>query len=98
MAYTENQLAMLKVDLGLLTVTTDQTAYLGQLLNTAQLRLADDGVALVDGDAQHDTLVVMYAAWLYRKRAEDPQQQAMPKMLQLLRNSVLFGQKMGAPE
>lgn len=98
MAYTANQLAMLKVDLGLLTVTTDQTAYLGQLLNTAQLRLADDGVTLVAGDAQHDQLVVMYAAWLYRKRAEDPQQQAMPKMLQLLRNSVLFGQKMGAPE
>ena len=98
MAYTENQIAMLKVDLGLLTVTTDQTEYLGQLLNAAQLRLQDDGITLETGNPQHDTLAVMYAAWLYRKRAGDPQQQAIPKMLQLLRNSVLFGQKMGAPE
>ena len=98
MAHTETQLAMLKVDLGLLTVTTEQTTYLGQLLDAAQQRLTDDGCTLTAGDAQHDQLVVMYAAWLYRKRAEDPQLTAMPKMLQLLRNSVLFGQKMGAPE
>lgn len=93
MAHTTTQLAMLKVDLGLVTVTSEQTTYLGSLLDAAQQRLTEDGITLSPGDAQHDALVVMYAAWLYRKRAEDPTQQAMPKMLALLRNSVLFGQK-----
>ena len=98
MAHTENQLAMLKVDLGLRTVTQDQTTYLGSLLDTAQQRLTKDGVTLTSGEAEHDQLVVMYAAWLYRKRAEDPEGTAMPKMLKLLRNSILFGQKMRATE
>ena len=93
MAHTATQLAMLKVDLGLLTITQDQETYLEQLLDAAQLRLTDDGITLVEGNAQHDALVVMYAAWLYRKRDQDPDKQAMPKMLQLLRNSILFGQK-----
>ena len=94
MAYTINQLNMLKVDLGLLSTTNEQDVYLGQLLDAAQLRLTEDGISLTSGDPQHDTLVEMYAAWIYRKRASDPAQQVMPKMLQLLRNSVLFGQKM----
>ena len=94
MAFTVNQLNMLKVDLGLLSTTNEQDVYLGQLLDAAQERLTEDGITLTSGDPQHDTLVEMYAAWLYRKRASDPAQQVMPKMLQLLRNSVLFGQKM----
>lgn len=93
MAYTNEQLAMLKVDLGLLTVPPEVETYLTQLIDAAQLRLTDDGIQLTAGDAQHDALVVMYAAWLYRKRAADPGQQDMPQMLRLLRNSVLFGQK-----
>lgn len=93
MAHTSTQLAMLKVDLGLLTITQEQETYLAQLLDAAQLRLTDDGITLTDGNAQHDALVVMYAAWLYRKRDQDPDKQAMPKMLSLLRNSILFGQK-----
>ena len=98
MAYTITQLNMLKVDLGLLSTPTEIDVYLGQLLDTAQQRLTDDGITLTAGNQQHDTLTVMYAAWIYRKRAADPAQQVMPKMLQLLRNSVLFGQKMGASE
>ena len=98
MAHTTNQLTMLKVDLGLVSVTTDQTSYLGQLLDAAQQRLTADGITLTANDPEHDTLVVMYAAWLYRKRAQAPDQQAMPLMLRTLRNSVLFGQKMEAAE
>lgn len=98
MAYTVNQLAMLKVDLGLIATTAEQDAFLGQLLDAAQQRLTEDGITLAANDPQHDTLVEMYAAWLYRKRAADPAQQAMPQMLRLLRNSVLFGQKGRASE
>lgn len=93
MAYTENQLAQLRVDLGLMSLTYEQTAFLGNLLNTAAQRLTEDGITLDPSNAEHDTLIVMYAAWLYRKRAQDPDKQAMPQMLRLLRNSVLFGQK-----
>lgn len=94
MEHTENQIAMLKVNLGLRAVTYEQDQYLGQLLDTAISRLQRDGITLDPDDAEHDQLVVMYAAWLYRKRAEDPEQQAMPLMLRTLRNSLLFGQKM----
>ena len=93
MAFTANQLGMLQVDLGLMSITNEQEKYLGNLLDAAQQRLTGDGIRLVPDNAEHDALVVMYAAWLYRKRAQSPDQQAMPLMLRTLRNSVLFGQK-----
>ena len=94
MEQTENQLAMLKVDLGLRTTTYEQDGYLCGLLNAAIQRLTRDGITLAPDDAEHDQLVVMYAAWLYRKRGADPDKTAMPQMLRTLHNNVLFGQKM----
>lgn len=97
MAHTENQLAMLKVDLGLTTVTTDQTTYLGQLLDAAQQRLATQGLSLVAGDPDHDALVVMYASWNYRKRTGEGSTE-MPLPLRTARNDLLFSQKARASE
>ena len=92
MAYTQTQLTLLKVDLGLMRPTEDQLTYLGHLLNAARQRITKEGIALTDGNADHDALVVMYAAWMYRKRAQQPDQQAMPRMLRYQLNCELANQ------
>lgn len=92
MAHTENQLAMLKVDLGLMSITDAQTAYLEQKLDAAHQRLIKQGLTLVDGDPDHDELVVMYASWLYRKRTGEGSTE-MPQPLRTARNDLLFSQK-----
>ena len=97
MAHTVNQLAMLKVDLGLMALTEDQKAYLGQQLDAAQSRLTRQGITLVAGDPDHDELVVMYASWLYRKRTGEGSTE-MPQPLRTARNDLLFSQKARASE
>ena len=96
MAYTSDQLTMLMVDLGLLTAPPQVVAYLETLLDTAQQRLTRQGIALIPDDPEHDTLVVMFAAWLYRKRTGDGNSD-MPLPLRKARNDLLFSQK-GAAE
>lgn len=92
MAHTENQLAMLKVDLGLMELTEKQQTYLGQLLDAAQKRLTKQGITLVDGEPDHDELVVLYASWNYRKRTGEGSTE-MPQPLRTARNDLLFSQK-----
>lgn len=96
MAHTENQLAMLKVDLGLMALTEDQKTYLEQLLDAAQQRLTTQGLTLIAGEPDHDALVVMYASWNYRKRTGEGSTE-MPLPLRTARNNLLFSQKARAP-
>lgn len=93
MAYTETQLALLKVDLGRMGFDVNQTVYLGNLLDAAIARIEKTGVRLSADSADHDQLVVMYAAWLYRKRVNGD---AMPRMLRTAINDELCHQKTGA--
>lgn len=97
MAYTSEQLTMLMVDLGLLTAPQPVINYLGTLLDTAQQRLECQGITLTPGDPEHDTLVTMFAAWLYRKRTGDGDSD-MPLPLRKARNDLLFSQKARAAE
>lgn len=81
-------LEMLKVDLGITTAAYDDrlTAY----LENAQTEITREGISLnmsAVGDMQ---LVVMYAAWTWRKRATGD---GMPRMLRYALNNRLFSQK-----
>lgn len=79
-------LPSLKTDL---QITTD--AYNDRLvsrLDTAMERITAMGISLKDTPGDQD-LVLMYAAWLWRSRAE---QAGMGRMLQLALNNRLFGQ------
>lgn len=81
-------LEMLKVDLGITTTAYDDrlTAY----LENAQTEITREGISLnmsAVGDMQ---LVVMYAAWTWRKRATGD---GMPRMLRYALNNRLFSQK-----
>ena len=77
-------MTLLKIDLGIIGNAYDPQ--LKQLLSAAQSFIAREGVTLTDSveDAQ---LIIMYAAYLYRKRATD---EGMPRMLRWALNNRIF--------
>lgn len=81
-------LEMLKIDLGITTTAYDDR--LTMYLENAQTEITREGISLnmsAVGDMQ---LVVMYAAWTWRKRATGD---GMPRMLRYALNNRLFSQK-----
>ena len=77
-------MTLLKIDLGIIGNAYDPQ--LEQLLSAAQSFIGREGVTLTDSveDAQ---LIIMYAAYLYRKRATD---EGMPRMLRWALNNRIF--------
>ncbi len=77
-------MTLLKIDLGIIGTAYDPQ--LEQLLSAAQSFITREGVILTDSveDAQ---LIIMYAAYLYRKRATD---EGMPRMLRWAINNRIF--------
>jgi len=83
-------LEMLKFNLEIIPENTLVDDYLEMLITSAQQMIAREGISL--GDSMEDgNLVVMYAAYLYRKRAED--NPVMPRMLRWALNNRLFSEK-----
>ena len=82
-------LTLLQVDLGEMYPSTQRQAYLNQAISAAQAFITREGIALTDS-AEDGQLVEMYAAYLVRKRADDP---GMPRMLRWALNNRLFSQK-----
>lgn len=83
-------LSVTKLNLSLKTTAYD--AYLGGLIDAAREMISREGIVLTD-TAEDDQLVVMYTAYLFRKRAED--NPSMPRMLRYAINNRLFSQKIG---
>ena len=86
----ETILAMLKVNLQIIAGNTLQDEYLRNLIATARQMITREGIMLTDS-IEDGNLVVMYAAYLYRKRADDAP--VMPRMLRYALNNRLFAQK-----
>lgn len=85
----ETLLNMLKTDLGI-RQTTAYDLRLDQLLTAAQAGIAREGVESLDIQNPEDAqLVVMYAAWLWRRRDE---MAGMPRMLRLALNNRAFSE------
>lgn len=82
-------LTMLKADLQLLTSAWD--TFLGQLIDVAKYEIEREGITLSLSDISDCHTIVMYAAWLYRKRASDDT--SMPTMLRKRLNNRLFQEK-----
>ena len=91
MAQQDNtMLTMLKTDLGIMT-NTAYDARLTQLLTAAQQYIINEGASTMDASNIEDAqLIVMYAAWLWRRRDE---MTGMPRMLRLALNNRIFGEK-----
>ena len=64
---------------------------LGQYLNSAQQMIEREGATALDLSTLEDQqLVVMYAAWLWRRRDT---QEGMPRMLRWALNNRIFSEK-----
>lgn len=96
---TATVLSLLKADLEIRNSINDE--YLTSLIGVAQSRIEAEGITL--GDTVEDMqLVEMYAAYLYRKRANTAEgystaalnPQGMPYMLRLALNNRVFAEKM----
>ena len=85
-------LSMLKIELGI--VTTAYDTRLAQLLTTAAAMIEREGAALATATSIEDAnLVVMYAAWMWRKRDTGD---GMPRMLRWALNNRIFSEKASA--
>lgn len=82
--------ALVKLNLSLTSTAYD--TYLDSLIETAKAAIQREGIAL-DDTPESVNLIVMYAAYLFRKRAED--NPIMPRMLRYALNQMLFAQKAG---
>ena len=83
-------LVMLKIDLGLTTTAYDER--LEQLLTASTAAIIREGAATLDASEPQDAqLVVMYAAWQWRRRDTG---EGMPRMLRWALNNRVLGEKM----
>lgn len=82
-------LSRLKIDLGISTDAYDSR--LTQYLESAEQMIMREGITLA-GSEEDDQIVVMYAAWMWRRRDSG---EGMPRMLRYAMNNRLFSQKMG---
>ena len=84
-------LTMLQADLDLLHVDDKRQVYLDSLIEAAISFIAREGVKLTEPYSYEDgTLIVMYAAYLFRKRAVN---EPMPRSLRWALNNRIFGGK-----
>lgn len=84
-------LTLTKCNLQIPETNTLFDGYISTLITAAEQMITREGITL--GDTVEDSnLVVMYAAYLYRKRADDTP--VMPRMLRYALNNRLFSQKM----
>lgn len=85
----DEMLAWLKVDLGIITTAYDER--LLSYLANAKTQIQREGVTVNETDESDMNLIVMYAAWLWRRRDN---MEAMPRMLRWLLNNRVFSEKM----
>ena len=83
-------LEMTKSNLQIVQGNTLQADYLRMLITSAQEMITREGITLTNS-IEDGNLVVMYAAYLYRKRADG--EPVMPRMLRYALNNRLFSQK-----
>lgn len=91
---SENDLLMLlQADLNILRPDLTRSNQLRHLIGTAIQMIRREGATLAEPYSVEDgQLIVMYAAYLYRKRATD---EAMPRMLRWALNNRIFSEKAG---
>lgn len=86
-------LTMLKTDLGILT-TTLYDERLTQYLQAAFTAIRQEGATTLNlDDALDAQLIVMYAAWLFRRRDA---MEGMPRMVRWALNNRIMAEKAGA--
>ena len=80
---------MLKIDLGITVSNYD--ARLDAIILSAERDITAAGVTIDLDDPRHVQVVIIYAAWQWRRRDTGA---AMPPMVRRAVNNLVFGQKM----
>lgn len=89
-------LTILLANLDFVSVDTNRENYLNNLIDTAISLITREGATLTEPYTIEDgNLVVMYAAYLFRKRATN---EPMPRMLRFALNNRIFGGKADGAE
>ena len=88
----DDRLVLLEADLDMLSPPKQREAQLRHLLSAASSLIEREGIVLAD-TVEDNQLLVMYAAYLYRKRASD--NPSMRRMLRYALNNRLMSQKAG---
>lgn len=85
----QDRLSMLKVDLGIASSGYDQR--LAQILESSEKAIIAEGASTLDNTVLEDVqLIVMYAAWIWRRRDTG---EGMPRMLRWSLNNRIFAEK-----
>lgn len=84
-------LDLVKQDLQKWTVTAQETSFLTTLIAVAKTEITREGITLDLTSLDDVQTVAMYAAYLYRRRAE--QTNGMPRMLRYRLNNRIFSEK-----
>lgn len=87
-------LTILKYNLDIIPDDTSRDEYLLRLISAARALIEREGATLEE-TIEDGQLIVMYAAYLYRKRATD---EPMPRMLRWALNNRIFSEKMKAED
>jgi hypothetical protein len=91
----DNLLTMLKTDLGILS-TTVYDERLRSYLTSAMDAIRKEGATTISPSSPLDAqLIVMYAAWLWRKRDS---MEGMPRMLRWQLNNRVLSEKAGGAD
>lgn len=86
---TGDLLTLTQANLDLIALDASRENQLSFLIKTAIELIAREGVTLTEPYTSEDAnLIVMYASYLYRKRATD---EPMPRMLRWALNNRIFG-------
>lgn len=86
-------LTLLQADLNILSPDPTRLAQLNHLIEAALQLISHEGVTLQEPfSAEDGQLVIMYASYLFRKRATG---EAMPRMLRWALNNRVFSAKAG---
>lgn len=83
-------LAALKIDLGIKT-TTAYDERLSQIIDASVAMITREGATLDLSNVEDVQIVVMYAAWTWRRRDTGD---GMPRMLRYALNNKIFGDKL----
>lgn len=87
-------LNLLLADLNLLSPDPARLSQLRHLIGVAVQLISREGVQLQEPYSDEDAqLIIMYASYLFRKRATD---EPMPRMLRWALNNRIFAEKAGA--
>lgn len=89
----QTMLTMLRVDLGISTHAYDSR--LGEYIKSAANLIGTEGITLNLNSVEDAQLVVMYAAWMWRKR-DYSEEAGMPRMIRYILNNRLFSEKVKA--